>query len=129
MKYLTKEQILLVHSIAIDESGGAHGVRDFDAILSLEILLAQKAFGKELYKGVFVKAALYARNIIMSHPFIDGNKRTGIISASVFLELNDYFLAALDGEVENFAVRIVTEKLDINNIADWLKRNSKKAKR
>jgi len=129
MKYLTKEQILLVHSIAVDEAGGTHGIRDPDAILSLEILPSQKAFGKELYKGVFAKAALYTRNIIMSHPFIDGNKRTGIISAGIFLELNGYFLIAPEGEVEKFAVRIVVEKLGITEISDWFKQNSRKVKR
>jgi len=74
VKYLTKEQILLIHSIVIDETGGSHGIRDRDAILALEALPRQKFSGKDLYKGTHAKAAVYARNIIMSHPFIKSHK-------------------------------------------------------
>ena len=86
MKYLTKEQILIIHSIIIDETGGMHGVRDHNAVLSVEALPRQKLFGKELYPTIFLKATVYTRNIIMNHFFIDGNKRTGMTAASVFLE-------------------------------------------
>ena len=76
--------------MVIDETGGTHGVRDHDAILSLESLPRQSAFGKELYSTLFAKAAVYARNIISGHPFVDGNKRTAMAAASVFLEGNGY---------------------------------------
>jgi death-on-curing protein len=128
LKYLSIEQILLIHSLAIDETGGVHGVRDLHAILSLEELPRQKVFGKELYPTIFEKAALYTRNIIMNHPFIDGNKRTGMTAAAVFLENNSYEFVAKEGEIENFALKIVKEKLDVKAIASWLKRHSKKHK-
>lgn len=129
MKYLSKEQILLIHSLAVDETGGAHGVRDLHAVLSLEELPRQKVFGKELYPTAFEKAALYARNIIMNHPFIDGNKRTGMTAAAVFLENNGYEFIAEEGEIERFALRVISEKLDIKAIAAWLKRHAGKTKR
>ncbi len=49
MRYLTASQILLIHSMLIDEYGGSHGVRERNLIAGLEQLPAQKAFGKELY--------------------------------------------------------------------------------
>lgn len=114
--------------MVIDETGGVHGIRDKNAILSLEKLPRQQTFGQELYPTVFIKAALYARNIIGSHPFLDGNKRTGMASALVFLENNDYVATAKEGEIEKFALRIATQKLDLETIAGWLKRHCKRLK-
>lgn len=129
MIYLTKEQILLIHSIIIDETGGSHGVRDYHTILSLEHSPQQTAFGKELYPTIFIKTALYAKNIINGHPFIDGNKRTGMTAAIVFLENNGYTFIAKKGEIEKFALKIATQKLDLETIALWLKKHSRKSKK
>ena len=126
MLYLSSEDIMLIHSVAIDETGGSHGVRDRHALLLLEDLPKQRAFGKELYQSVFVKAAVYARSIIFSHPFIDGNKRTAMIAADVFLQLNGYSIAVLEGEVEHFAVSIIMKRLKLGAIAEWFKKNTKK---
>lgn len=110
----------------IDETGGSHGVRDHNAILSLESLPQQNVFGKELYPSLFHKAAVYARNIIASHPFLDGNKRTAMTAASVFLENNGYRLNAKEGLVEKFALRVIKEKLNVNEIAAWFQRHTTK---
>lgn len=126
MKYLTKEQILLIHSMAIDETSGLHGVRDYHVILSLEVAPKQKVFNKELYPTIFLKTAVYARDIIMNHPFLDGNKRTGMTAAGVFLENNGYKIIAKEGEIEKFALKIINEKISLETIAAWLKKHSKK---
>lgn len=128
MRYLTSEQIILIHSMIIDETSGSHGVRDMGIVLALESLPKQKAYDKELYPGIFIKAAVYARNIIMNHPFVDGNKRTGMTAASVFLENNSYKISAKKGGIEKFALKIVNKKLELQTIADWLKKHSTKLK-
>lgn len=127
MRYLTFQQILLIHSMLIDEYGGSHGIRERGLLLSAEELPKQKAFGEELYTTVFIKAAVYARNIIMSHPFVDGNKRTGMTAAIVFLENNDHMFLAKTGEIEKFALKIIEDKLDLVAIAAWLKKHSRKS--
>lgn len=111
--------------MAIDETGGSHGVRDLSAILSIENSPKQKVFGKELYPTVFLKAGLYARNIIQNHPFLDGNKRTGMIGAFVFLEDNGYMSIAKEGEIYAFALEIIKEKLGVEAIAAWFAAHSK----
>jgi death-on-curing protein len=126
MKYLSAAQILLIHSLVIEETGGSHGVRDKHSVFSLEQLPAQSFGGKELYPSPHKKAAVYARSIIMNHPFVDGNKRTGMTSASIFLENNDYQIVAKQGDIEKFALKVVVEKLDIDAIASWFEKNSKK---
>lgn len=110
----------------IDETGGVHGVRDHRVLFSLEQSPRQAVFGKELYPSPFLKAALYARNIIMNHPFMDGNKRTGMTAASVFLENNGYVIEAKPGEIEKFALKIIKQRLGLKNIARWIQKRSKK---
>lgn len=129
MIYLTKEQILLIHSMVIDETGGLHGVRDFHAILSLVESPSQRVFGKELYPTILLKAALYVRNIITAHPFVDGNKRTAMTAASVFLEHNGYKIIAKEGEIEKFALSVINERLNVETIASWFEKHSKKMHR
>lgn len=110
----------------IDEYGGSHGVRERNLLASLESLPAQTAFGKELYPTIFLKSALYARNIITSHPFLDGNKRTGITCSTIFLESNGYVFDAKEGELEHYAIFIAREKPPLEEIAKWLKTHSKR---
>ena len=126
MHYLSEDDILYLHSIAIDEIGGLHGIRDHHAVLSLAGLPRQSFSGQELYPTLFDKAAVYARSISMNHPFLDGNKRTGMLAAGVFLEHNGYKVIVREGGVARFALRIVKQKLDIKEISAWLKKHSRK---
>ncbi|MDO8521726.1 MAG: type II toxin-antitoxin system death-on-curing family toxin [bacterium] len=126
MDYLSAEDILRLHSVVIDETGGNHGVRDRNAIASLEHLPKQEAFGRQLYPGLFQKAAVYVRNTIFSHPFIDGNKRTAMMASDVFLQLNGHEITIAKGGVEKFALAVIEKHLELEKIANWLKKNSKK---
>lgn len=128
MHYLTAEDILRIHSAVIDETGGSHGTRDHGALSSLEHLPRQEAFGAQLYPTVFDKGAVYVRNIIFGHPFIDGNKRTAMAAADVFLQLNGYRITVAQGGVEKFALLVIKKHVGISDIAAWLKKNSKKIK-
>ena len=109
----------------IDETGGSHGVRDNAALLLLETLPKQAGFGREFYPTAYEKAAAYARTIIMNHPFIDGNKRSGMTVAAVFLEDNGFRFAPPQGAIEGFAVSVVTKRLDIKKIAAWFETHCK----
>ena len=126
MEYLTGEDIAQIHSMIIDETGGSHGIRDRHVLATLEGLPQQQTFGKELYPTPFLKAAVYVRNIIFGHPFIDGNKRTAMTAAGVFLENNGYAVTAEKGEVEKFVLYIIEERLELGDIAEWLKKHSRK---
>ena len=129
MQYLLSEDILQVHSIVIDETGGSHGVRDRHAVASLQELPRQHAFGSELYPTVFLKAAVYIRNIIFSHPFIDGNKRTAMAAGAVFLELNGYRITVAKSGIEMFALEIIAKRHDLAAVAEWLENNSSRVSR
>ncbi len=124
MEGITAKQMILVHAAVIRRIGGSDGIRDIGALKSAEALPFQASFGLELYPGVVEKAAAYARSIIMNHPFVDGNKRTGMSVAMTFLELNGMRFTGPRGSIENFAVKIVVDRLDIEDIAQWFKLHS-----
>lgn len=127
-KYLSEEEILLIHNRAVDETGGLHGIRDWNAVQSVIGQPRQAVFGEELYSTLFLKAAVYARNIIAHHPFLDGNKRTGITVASVFLSDNGYAVEAKEGEFYELALHIAEGKWEYEEIAKWFASHTKKIK-
>ena len=120
-KYLSLEEILRLHFQVIEDFGGSHGVRDEGRLASLVSAPKQEVFGAEQYPNIFQKAAVYMRNLIGDHPFVDGNKRTAVTVAGIFLLRNGYRLTASPKELENFAVKIAVKKLDVTEIAAWLK--------
>lgn len=124
MKYLTGEEILVIHSEIIDETGGLHGIRDAGLLISI-VARPKTAFGgRETYKTVFEKAAVYLESLAKYHIFVDGNKRTAIVAAARFLYLNNFEIRAANKNVESFVLKIISEKLEIKIIAKWLKKHS-----
>jgi len=76
---------------------------------------------------LYQKAAVLTRGIIADHPFADGNKRTGIMSGLIFLNLNQVDTVKLsDKNMEDFAVKIAVDHCSVEQIAQWSKQNSKK---
>jgi len=123
--YLAEEELLLAHFKLIERYGGSHGVRDLKRIQSVIEAPKQEVFGAEQYSAIFEKAAVYLRNIIGDHPFADGNKRTGVTAAVLFLKRNGQVFTARSGELEDFAVRVATENLDVPTIAAWLRTHTR----
>jgi len=125
MKLLTLEQLLQIHALVVDATGGGMGLRDLGRLDSAIAVQTQNVFGEELYPTVIEKAAAMMRGIIADHPFVDGNKRTAMLVGLTLLEINGLQFVAQVGEIENFAVRIATGKLDVPVIAAWLRKNLK----
>ncbi len=128
MEYLSKEEISRIHDTIIKETGGLGGVLDGHALLMLEGQPAQYVFGKELYPGIFEKAAFYARAINGGHIFIDGNKRTSIAVINKFLKKNGYLFepSEQEKELEEVSINIAKNILNLKQIACWIEKNSKK---
>ncbi len=128
MKHLTAEQVLFIHSKLIDKTGGSHGIRDL-GLLQSGVLRAKTTFGgKELYPDIFYKAAaaLLIESLIKNRPFIDGNKRTAITSAGIFLKRNGYALKTTQKELEQFTLNIANGKVSTLDAVKWFKRHSSK---
>lgn len=124
MRYLATDEIQALHYWVIADYGGSHGLRDAKALASLVVTPQAVLFGRELYRSVHKKAAVYLHHCIADHPFIDGNKRTAVTLTGVFLLRNDVWLRAAPQELENIAVQIATDHWDIVHIARWLQENT-----
>ena len=128
MRYVSGEEMLALHSEIIDATGGLHGIRDIGLIHSIIIKPQTTVGGKEVYKDIFITAAVYLESLVRYHAFIDGNKRTGFATSARFLFLNRYELDVPNKKVEHFVLRIAIDNIDLPTIRDWLKKHSKKYK-
>ena len=122
--YLTAEQVLFIHYRLLNETGGEHGIRDL-GMLESAIARPKATFAKqELYPDTFEKAAALMESLINNHPFVDGNKRTGIACAVLFLKQNGIPFSAKNAELESFTLRVASSKVGQSEIARWLKKHS-----
>ena len=122
IRFLKIEEIIQMHIDQIRLFGGSHGIRDHK-LLESAVYEPQASFaGAYLHKDVYHMAAAYAQGIIKNHPFIDGNKRTGIVSAFVFLQYNNCELDFDQDEFFALAIDIATSKIIYAKIAAYFKR-------
>ena len=147
MKYLEKGDILLINRMTINRHGG-NFVPPFNLLNndSLEYLIEAvraKMFEQEIYPEIHDKAAVYMFNIISNHVFQDGNKRTGLEAALLFLKLNKCSLQEELAKIKledkiipktgdtsneilyNFTIEIASGKLTLEECRNWFKENIK----
>jgi death on curing protein len=92
--FLSLGEVLEIHRDQIARYGGSPGLRDL-TMLKSALGMPQATFGGVfLHTDIFEMAAAYIFHIVKNHPFINGNKRTGVVSAIVFMALNGYDFAA-----------------------------------
>ena len=127
MRYLTKQEICFLNRKNIDRFGGnfVHPLNILNGH-SLEYLVeivSSEMFGEPLYPTIVDKAGLYCYNIISNHVFSDGNKRTGLDSFILFLELNGYKLSeSVTNEIlTNFIIDVASSKQTLQTVQGWLK--------
>jgi death-on-curing protein len=121
MRYLTLGEVVALHRRLIAATGGASGIRDLGG---LESALAQPRAsfdGNDLYPGVIEKAAALGFSLVMGHPFVDGNKRTGHAAMETFLVLNGYELSAPVGEQERVMLELAAGDLSRDDFLDWVR--------
>ncbi|HFD38389.1 MAG TPA: type II toxin-antitoxin system death-on-curing family toxin [Anaerolineae bacterium] len=121
IRYLSVEEMLLIHEYAIREFGGS---AELASLSRLEAALAspqQTMFGQDLYPGIYAKAAVLILGIVKNHPFVDGNKRAGLFALFEFLERNGWTIEAPADALYKFTIDIATSALDKSEIADWLR--------
>lgn len=110
--HLSVETVREIHAVALRRFGGSEGVRD-ENLLASAVLTPQSSFGgKSPYTDIVEVAAAYLFYLCGNHPFIDGNKRTAMMAAIVFLRLNGIEPAADSDEWEAFLLAVASSKLD-----------------
>lgn len=124
MIHLTAEQVLFLHARIVEETGGSHGIRDV-GLLESAVARPQASFGGEdLYPALWTKTAALTESLIGNHPFTDGNKRTGVAAAGLFLVRNGRRLTASNEELEAFAVSVAEKRASLEDMASWWEAHS-----
>lgn len=124
MKYVTLEEVMVIHLTMIQVGGGRKEILDF-TLLHSAIERPKATFsGKELYPTVWKKAAALLHSLVKNHAFDDGNKRTAYYTTKRFLYINGFKLFAPEKIVVPFMVSMDVKNLTLQQIASWLKMHS-----
>jgi death on curing protein len=101
-----------IHAEVIKQFGGLNGVRD-ENLLASAVLTPQSSFGgKSPYADIVEVAAAYLFYICKNHPFLDGNKRTAMMAAIVFLRLNGIESKSDSQHWERLMLDVAASKID-----------------
>jgi len=125
VQFLVKETILAYHKDLIETYGGSQGIRD-EGLLESALAQPRASFGGDyVHDNIFKMAAAYGFHIAKNHPFFDGNKRTALIAMYSFLYVNGYKLKAGKKSLYAVMVDLANGKVDKDDLANFLKENSK----
>ena len=119
--FLTLAEAVEVHANQIKRYGGLDGTQDIKLLESAIAMPEAKFSDKYLHSDLFEMAAAYAFHICQNHPFIDGNKRTALACAMVFLELNGVSLLDPEKKLYSAMMDVASSKLDKHGLAKILR--------
>jgi death on curing protein len=119
--FLTLAEVIDIHTDQIERYGGISGIREMN-LLSSAVSMPRATFQKDfLHADIFEMASAYAYHICQNHPFIDGNKRTALACALVFLELNGISIFDPGGRLYDAMMALASGNLKKNEFANILK--------
>ena len=123
--FLTVENVLAIHARVVREFGGSPEIKDFGLLESAVIMPSAQFGGKFLHKTSAEMAGAYLFHLCQNHPFLDGNKRTALVSAEVFLLLNGRRLQASNRELEDLTFGIAKGEISKKEAIAFFKEHIK----
>lgn len=120
MIWLSKEQILYLHSELIQATGGLDGLRDDNLLQSALLSPMQTYDDTELFPTLIDKAVRLACGLTQNHPFIDGNKRIGAHAMLVVLALNGVPLVYTQNELSDVFLQLASGQIDFEKLREWV---------
>ena len=126
IKFLTLDEILYIHQDQITRYGGVQGIRDFGLLQSAVAMPMAQFDGVYLHPDLNAMASAYLFHITRNHPFIDGNKRAGVVSAIVFLKLNGVEISADESSLEEMVLSVARGDIGKEKVAKYFMDNSSK---
>ena len=119
--WVEKDDCLGFHNILLARFGGLEGLRD-DGLLESALARPKQllSYGSPSH---FDLAASYAHGIVKNHPFLDGNKRSGLMAAALFLEMNGWVFHPPEEEAVIQTLALAAGELDADGFSEWLERS------
>lgn len=122
MNYLTRDDLLDLHTLVIGLWGGRLGIKSQDRLLSVITAPQQVFFGQEIYPDLSSKAAVLAFQMLKNRPFVAGNEATALLALLRFLHINDASLTDTAPDDVADELRAVLEStLDRDGLTEWLR--------
>lgn len=122
---LDVEDVIELHATQLEIFGGSAGIRD-RGLLESAVAQPQASFGGQLaHDGLFSMASAYLFHIVRNHPFVDGNKRAGMLSAVVFLDVNGISIDHPSEALYDLTMGVAEGRIDKPAVAAELERIAK----
>ena len=119
IEFLELDDVLQIHVDQISRYGGTTEIRSPD-LLESAIEQPRSTFaGSFLHEFPFEMAAAYLSHLVMNHPFVDGNKRTGTVAALVFLDWNGIAFEARSGELSDLTLAVTSSTIGKREVAEF----------
>lgn len=122
-RWLTPAIVRALHSEALARFGGASGIRD-EAVLESALARPHHAFAYGRDPSLFDLAAAYGYGIIRNHPFVDGNKRAGILAIAVFLHINGWRFDPHQTDEIRIIRAVAAGEVGETDVATWVEANA-----
>ena len=119
--FLSVDEVVLLHEEQLASYGGAAGVRDAGALDSAVAMPRATFDARFVHEGLFAMAAAYAFHIAQNQPFMDGNKRTGLAAALVFLDLNGVTVSDPEGKLYSAMIDLAERRLSKDGLGALLR--------
>lgn len=122
LEFLDVDDVLEIHARQLEVYGGSDGLRD-RGLLESAVAQPQMSFGGELvHDGLFAMAGAYLYHIVCNHPFVDGNKRAGLLAALVFLDVNGITIEHSSETLYELTVGVAEGRISKQEVASSLAR-------
>ena len=125
-KWLAEDLILAIHDEQLAMFGGGTGIRD-RGLLESALARPVDRFHYEPEASLFNLAAALGSGIIGNHPFVDGNKRTGLMAIRAFLRLNGWNFEPEQADEVAMILGLAAGEVDEPELARWIEANAEKA--
>ena len=122
--FLSIGEVLEIHRDQIERYEGDPGIRDLGLLQSALAMPAAGFGGRYLHGDLYEMAAAYLFHIIQNHPFVDGNKRTGVVAALVFLALNNVVIEADEDDFERLVRAVAEGEAAKATVSEFLRKNA-----
>src|SRR5262245_6313439 len=119
--FLSVQEVIHMHRVQIMKLGGIHGIRDF-SLLESAIKMPQMGIDDQYFHAdIPAQAAAYLYHLVKNHPFFDGNKRTGAITALVFLDSNNINFVCTNDEIYIVTMQIAMSQITKDQLANFFR--------
>jgi death-on-curing protein len=124
-EWVTMPVVLAIHDEQLAVHGGSSGLRD--------VALLESALNRPLNKWSYESAQLpeltaaYGYGIARNHPFVDGNKRTALLTMYTFLGVNGIDFIVPEADAAAMILSLAAGQVSEESLARWIRDNWPKA--